>query len=158
MVAISTMKRLSGGRCSSSRLFREFEQQRRLRKRHLKNVFTLLQTLSRLFYPFKCWWIFLELNSKGLYQSSVKEKRIVALCSSTKREVRQFHVEVLQRRQRYVQRNRDERAKFLFCLLNVLLFCRSCCRRPCLSPLIFLSPLYYHPYVNEVLKMTFLLS
>ena len=88
----------------------------------------------------------------------MKEKRIVALCSSTKREVSQFHVEVLQRRQRYVQRNRDARAKLLFCLLNVLLFSRSCGRRRCLSSLIFLSPLYYHPYFNEVLKMKFLLS
>ena len=50
---------------------RELNQQRRrrLRKGHLKNESTLLQTLSRLFHLLKfvkCWRLFLELNSKGL--------------------------------------------------------------------------------------------
>ena len=45
---------------------RELKQQRRLRKRHLKSVFALLQTLSRLFHLVhfvKSWRIFRELNS-----------------------------------------------------------------------------------------------
>ena len=43
----------------------------------LKTKFALLQTLSRLFhlvYFVKCWQMLLKLNSKGLYQSSGKEK------------------------------------------------------------------------------------
>ena len=54
----------------------------------------------------------LEMNSKGLHQSSGKEKESCCLLfpSSTKREIRQFHVVVVQRRQRNV------RAKVLFCL------------------------------------------
>ena len=53
----------------------------------------LLQTLSRLFHFVqfvKCWQIFLELNFKGLYQSSEKEKesRWLVFVSSTKHEIR----------------------------------------------------------------------
>jgi len=80
---------------------RELKQQRRrrLQKRHLKSEFAPLQTLSRLFhlvYFVKCWQMFLELNSKGLYQSSGKEKESCCLVfpSSTKREFRHFHVVV----------------------------------------------------------------
>ena len=58
---------------------RELKRQRwwRIQKRHLKSIFTLLQTLSCLFHlvQFGKWWqIFLELNSKGVYRSSEKEK------------------------------------------------------------------------------------
>ena len=87
---------------------RELKQQRRRRrkrKRHLKSEFTLLQTLSRLFHPVwfvKRWQFFLELNSKGLYQSSGKERESGCLVFpfSTKREFRYFHVVVVQRWQR----------------------------------------------------------
>ena len=77
---------------------------------HLKSEFALLQTLSRLFhlvYFVKCWQMLLELNSKGLYQSSEKEKESCCLVfpSSTKREIRHFHVVVVQRRQRNVQKS-----------------------------------------------------
>ena len=53
------------------------ERRRHLRKRQLKSVFALLHTLSRVFHHVqfvKCWRIFVELNSKGLYQSSEREK------------------------------------------------------------------------------------
>ena len=94
------------------------ERRRHLRKRQLKSVFALLHTLSRVFHHVqfvKCWRIFVELNSKGLYQSSEREKegRLV-FASSTKREIRQFHVVVVQRRQRKVQKG-YARAKLLFC-------------------------------------------
>ena len=46
--------------------------------------------------------------------------------SSTKRENRQFHVVVVQRRQRNVH---DARAELLLCQSNPIVFCRSCCRR-----------------------------
>ena len=96
------------------------QRQRRLRERHLKSEFALLQTLSRLLhlvYFVKCWQMFLELNSKGLYQSSGKEKQSCCLAfpSSTKREFRHFHVVVVQRQLRNVQKKRDARAKLLFC-------------------------------------------
>ena len=74
---------------------RDFKQQRwrRLAKRHLKSEFALLETLSRLFHVVqfvKCWQIFLELSSKGLYQSPGKEKENCCLVfpSSTKRDAR----------------------------------------------------------------------
>ena len=49
----------------------------------------------------------LELNSKGLYQSSGKEEESCWLVfpSSTKREIRHFHVVVVQRRLRNVQKS-----------------------------------------------------
>ena len=59
----------------------------------------------------------LELNSKGLHQSSGKQKESCCLLfpSSIKREIKQFYVVVEQRRQRNVQKKRDARAKLLFC-------------------------------------------
>ena len=71
---------------------RELKQQRRqrLQNRHLKSEFAPLQTLSRLFhlvYFVKCWQMFLELNSEGLYQSSGKEKKVVVLCSRPRQNV-----------------------------------------------------------------------
>ena len=49
----------------------------------------------------------LELNSKGLYQSSGKEKESCCLVfpSSTKREIRHFDVVVVQQRRRNVQKS-----------------------------------------------------
>ena len=74
---------------------RGFKQQRppRLGKHHLKSEFALLETLSRLFHLVqfvKCWQSFSELSSKGLYQSSVKEKENCCLVflSTTKRVAR----------------------------------------------------------------------
>ena len=65
----------------------------------------LLQNLLGLFHLVqfvKCWQIFLELNSKRLYQSSGKEKesRCLVFTSSKKREIRHFHVVVVRGRQR----------------------------------------------------------
>ena len=70
---------------------RELKQQRRrrLRKRRLKSEFAQLQTLSRLFhllYFVKCWQMFLEMNSKGPYQSSAKKNK-VALGSRPRQNV-----------------------------------------------------------------------
>ena len=110
-------------------IIRELQQQRRrrLRKRHLKSDFALLQILSRLFQLVqfvKCWQIFLELNSKRLYQSSGKDKesRCFVFTSSTKREIRHFHVVVVQRRQRNVQKSVMHVQSCCFSDLNLLLF------------------------------------
>ena len=53
--------------------------------------------------------IFFELNSKGLHQSLGKERESCCLLfpSSTKRENRQFHVVVMQRWQKNVQKKSD---------------------------------------------------
>ena len=96
----------------------------RLRKRHLKGEFALLQTLSPLFQLIqfvKCWHVFLDLNSKRLYQSSGKEKesRCLLFTSSTKREIRYFHIVVVHRRQR---NKRDASAKLLFCQSKPIAF------------------------------------
>ena len=71
---------------------------------------------------------FMELNSKGLHQSSGKEKESCCLLfpSSTKREIRQFHVVVVQRRQRNVQKRVMHVQS---CRFACLLFCRSRSRR-----------------------------
>ena len=54
----------------------------------------------------KCWQIFLELNFKRLYQSSGKERegRCIVFTCLTQREIRHFHVVVVQRRQRNLQK------------------------------------------------------
>ena len=78
-----------------------------------KNILTYnlgLQSLSGMVHLVqfvKCWQIFLELNSKRLYQSSGKENesRCLVFTSSTKREIRQSHVVVVLRRQRNVQKS-----------------------------------------------------
>ena len=88
-------------------------RQRRLRKRHLKSEFAVLQlelyrTYSISFNSsLNCWEILLELNSKGMYQSSGKEKDSCCLVfpSSTKREIRHFHVVVVQQRHRNVHKS-----------------------------------------------------
>ena len=49
--------------------------------------------------------------------------------SSTKREMRQFHVVVVQRQQRNVQESVMQVQSCCFACLNLSLFCRSRCRR-----------------------------
>ena len=82
---------------------------------------------------------FWELNSKGLHQSSGKEKE--SCCplfpSSTKREIGQFHVVVVQRRLRNVRKSVMHVQSCCFACLNQLLFCHSryCRRRRCVISL-----------------------
>ena len=59
--------------------------------KHLSRLFQLIQFV-------KCWQILLELNSKRLYESSGKEResRCLEFTSSTKQEIRHFHVVVVQ--------------------------------------------------------------
>ena len=62
------------------------------------HCFKLYRAYSTSFNSYKRWQIFLELNSKGLYRSSGKEKEshCLVFTSSTKREIRHFHVVVVQ--------------------------------------------------------------
>ena len=77
--------------------------------------------------------IFFGVESKGLHQSSGKEKE--GCCSFVpfldKREIRQFHVVLVERRQRNVQKGVMRLESCCFSCLNLLLFCRSRCRRRC---------------------------
>ena len=78
--------------------------------------------------------MFLELNSKGLYQSSGKEKESCCLVfpSSTKHEIRHFYVVVVQRRLRNVQKS-EMHVRTYSCFFYRT---RSPRRRRCLSSLI----------------------
>ena len=80
--------------------------------------------------------ISLELNSKGLYQSSGKEKKNCCFVfpSSTKREIWHVHVVVVQRRLRKVQKSGMHVQSGCFANLNLSVFCRS--RYRCVSSLI----------------------
>ena len=82
------------------RYIRELKRQRRRRlpKRHLKSEVALLQTLSYRIQFVNSWHFFLELSSKGCIEVQKKKKKVVALCSriTTKREIRHFHVVVVQ--------------------------------------------------------------
>ena len=70
------------------------------------------------------------MNSKGLDQNSGKEKesRSLVFTSSTKREIRQFHVVVVQRRQGKVPKSVMHVQSCYFAHLNLFFYC-SCCRR-----------------------------
>ena len=85
----------------------------------IKSVFMLLQSLLGLlhFIHFdKYWRTFRELNSKGQYQSSEKEKEGHLVFKI-------FHTVVLQQWQINVQKRViDSHAELLFCLSNLLLF------------------------------------
>ena len=74
---------------------------------------------------------FFGVDSKGLYQSSGKEKESFCLVfpSSTKREIGHLHVVVVQRRQRNVQKSVMHVQSCCFADLNLLLFCCFRCRR-----------------------------
>ena len=72
---------------------RELKQRRRrkLRERHLKSELAQPWIFSRLFHLslfVKCWQFFFKLNSKGLYQSSGKEKKVVVLRSRPRQNVK----------------------------------------------------------------------
>ena len=72
---------------------RELKQQRRrrLRKRHLKSEFALLQTLSRLFhliYFVKCWQMLWSLILKDCIKVQEKKKNFAVLCSRPKQNVK----------------------------------------------------------------------
>jgi len=68
-----------------------------------------------------------EYYSKRLYRSSEKEEesRCLVFTFSRKREIRHFHVGVVQQRQRNVQKSMVHVQSCCFANLNQLLLCRS---------------------------------
>ena len=79
----------------------------------------------------------MELNCIGLYQSSGKEKENCCFVfpSSKKREIRHYHVVIVQRRLRDAQKSVMHVQSSFFANLNLLGFCRFRCRRRRLSSL-----------------------
>ena len=97
------------------------------RKLHLKSEFALFPTSSILFNFIlfvKSWRNFLGLNPKGPYLILEKESFCAAFTYSIKRarEIRKFHVAVLQRRLKSVQKRRAARTRLSFCLSKPLAF------------------------------------
>ena len=79
------------------------------------------QSLSQLFLPtyfVKCRRTLLELSSLGPYPSSEREIKFrrCLFTSSIEREIRHFHVVVVQKRANKCTKKRVARAKMLFCL------------------------------------------
>ena len=94
----------------------------------VKSEFALLQTLSCLFQLVqfvKCWQI-LPLKAV-LKLRKRKKKSMSSFTPAKKREIRHFHVVVVQRRQRNVQKSVMHLQSCWFANL-LLLFCRSLCR------------------------------
>ena len=97
------------------------------------SLLALAKSIYYLAYSiFLTWQMFLELNSKGMHQEKVQEKKMKSFClvfpSSTKREIRHVHVAAAQRRLRNVQKRRAMHVQSCcFANLNLLLFCRSVC-------------------------------
>ena len=79
-------------------------RRRRLWERHLKSEFTLPGIFSRLFHLVqfaKCWqYLFWSWILKDCIKVQGKESYCLLLPSATKRKIRKFHIEVVQRRQR----------------------------------------------------------
>ena len=78
---------------------------------------------------------FLGLNPKGPYLNLEKERENFCLVFTYSikraREMRTFHVAVVQRRLRNCAKKRDTRAHLLFCKLTPIGFHFSCCPRLC---------------------------
>ena len=87
-------------------------------------------------------FFFLTLNSNGLCQNSGKEKesRCLVFTSSKKREIRYFHVVVVQWRQRNVQKSVMHVQSCCVANLNQLFF----------LPFSLMSPFYCHGQPTEV--------
>ena len=108
----------------------------------LENEFALFQTSSILFSFIqfvKCWQDSLGLNPKGPYLSLEQEKQKFCAVFTNSiervREIRKFHVAIVQRALTNVQKSVMHVQSCCFASMNLLVFCRSrCCRRrPCFS-------------------------
>ena len=98
----------------------------------------------------KCWQNFLGLNPKRPYLSLQKEKENFMLTYFVKRvrNIRKFHVAVMQRRLRTYKKNVMHVQGCCFADINLLLFTFSVCchRRRCLSSLL----LWYRNFATMV--------
>ena len=98
------------------------------RKRHLKSEFALFPTASILFLFIlfvKSWRNFLGFESQRTVSNFRKRKFLCCvhlLHKAGAGEIRKFHVAVLQRRLRSVQKRRAARTRLLFCLSKPVAF------------------------------------
>ena len=78
------------------------------------------------------------LKKFGIVKDCIKDSCCLVFTASMKREIMHFHVIVVHRRQRNVQKSVMHEQSCCFANLNQLLFCRSRCRRRfrCLSSLL----------------------
>ena len=101
------------------------------------------RSYSVSFYLSKVGEIFWDLNTKRPYLILEKESFCAAFAYSIKRarEIRKFHVAVLKRRLRNVQKGVLHVQGCCFAYLSLLPFCCSCCCHPrhCLSSLLLWS-------------------
>ena len=113
--------------------FSELKQQRRRRlgKRHVKKWIRSTSNFIALI-PTRTIRQMLVIFSGAEFKKTVSEFRkrkrkslLSSFTSSTKREIRHFHVVVVQRRQRNVQKSVMHVQSCCFADLNLLLFCRS---------------------------------
>ena len=118
------------GRCrsaireSSVKQQRRRRRRRRLRKRHLEVNLRFFKLSRAYSISSNIGNFFLELSSRGLYQSSGKEKKSCCLVfpsSTGTQEARRSRAETAKK----CTKKRDARAELLFANLNLLLFCRS---------------------------------
>ena len=120
------------------------------------NCFKLYRAYSISFNSYKCWPVSLELNSKALYQSSGKKKKVVVLCSRPRQNVKLgiFTLYVVQRRQRNVQKSVMYVQSCYFANLNPLVYSgRSRCR--CRRRLLCLSSLLIKVDTNVYFAATY---
>ena len=104
----------------------KWQRRQRLRKRHLKSEFVLPQSYHAYSISVNSSnddEFFLELNSKGLYQSSEKKKEVVVLCSRPIQNVKLGSITSYScndGKERY--KKRDASAKLLFCQSKPVFF------------------------------------
>ena len=114
---------------------RDFKIQRRgrQRERRLNSEFAFFQSLQRLFLPtyfVKCRRTLLKLNFKWPYSSSEREIKFrrCLFTSSLKREIRHFHVEVVQENRKEMYKKAWSTCKAVVLLIKPFAFWRSRCR------------------------------
>ena len=117
------------------------ERRRRLRKRHLKWIRATSILIALI--PIRVGKFFWTWILKDRVKLEEKQKKLFT--SSAKREIRHFHVLVVQRRQKKCTKKRGVRAKLLFCQSKPISFFRSRCR--CSSSV---RPLF--KYVNHIFR------
>ena len=106
---------------------RELKQQRwrRLRKRHFKSEVALFQTLLRLFCLIhadrQILTIFSAVEFWDCIKVQKKKKAVAVFTFFTKREIRHFHVVVVQWRQRNVQKNVTHAQSCCFAILSAFM-------------------------------------
>ena len=115
------------GRCRSAIRESSVKQRRRrrLRKRHLEVNLRFFKFSRAYSISSNIGNFFWELSSRGLYQSSGKEKESCCLVFPSSTGTRRSRAETAKK----CTKKRDARAELLIANLNLLLFCRSRWRR-----------------------------